>query len=139
MRSSFFRSLGVSLVTVTLEIILFTLSTLVLAGKALLLARWICGGTGAVCNFLLNRAWAFDSGRRGSWTQHWRYAVTAISAVSLGTALWWLLVFITSLGPRWMHLLSMATVWLSFTFPMMRCWVFRREQRPGAGLVSLCP
>jgi len=120
------RSLAVSLATTGLDLGLFTVCSLVLVGgTTLATARWICGAIGAVCNFALNRAWAFGRGREGPWIQLCRYAAVAATAVSLATALWWALFVLTGWDPRLLHVLSLGLVWLGFTFPMLRGWVFR--------------
>ena len=120
------RSLGVSLLTTVLDAGLFALCTLFFAGgAALLLARWLCGAVGAVANFSLNRAWAFDARGAGVLRQAGRYALTSLLAISLATAVWWLLRLTTGWDPRALHLLSLGLIWLGFTFPMMKRWVFR--------------
>ncbi len=118
------RSLTVSLVTTFLDAGLFALCTLSLAGPLLLMARWTCGAIGAVSNFLLNRNWAFSSAGQDAWRQVARYTVTAVAAVTLAALLWWLLRLVTGWDARLLHLLSLALVWLGFTFPMLRRWVF---------------
>jgi putative flippase GtrA len=119
------RSLSVSLITSGLEIALFFLSTVLLAGgTALLAARWICGSLGAVMNFTLNRLWAFQTAGGSVQGQAARYAVTAISAVTLATVVFGIFYAVTGLDPRILHLFSMAVVWTGFTFPMLRHWVF---------------
>jgi hypothetical protein len=37
---------------------------------------------------------------------------------------------VTGLDARLLHIPSLAAVWLTFTFPLMRAWVFR-EVNPG--------
>ncbi len=122
------RSLGVSLATTALDVGLFALCTLFFAGgAALLAARWLCGAVGALANFSLNRAWAFEGARgRGALGQAGRYAVTSLLAITLASAIWWLLQLTTAWDPRALHLLSLGLIWLSFTFPVMRRWVFAR-------------
>lgn len=119
------RALGVSLATTLLDAGLFALCTLLFAGgAALLAARWLCGAVGAVANFSLNRAWAFDADGQGLLGQVGRYAVTSLAAISLATAVWWLLRLTTGWDPRALHLLSLGLIWVAFTFPVMRRWVF---------------
>jgi putative flippase GtrA len=121
------RSLMVSLFTASGEALLFALLTLVLAGSTpLLVARWICGLIGAAGNFMLNRIWAFRAGGGRVYSQAGRFALIALTAVCLATLVWWLVFVSTGWDPRLVHLLSMALVWLSFTFPLLRGWVFRR-------------
>jgi putative flippase GtrA len=120
------RSLAVSLTTTGLDLGKFTLCTLVLVGgTTLAAARWICGAIGALCNFVLNRSFAFGARRGRAWHQGARYTAVAASAVSLATALWWALFVLTGWDPRLLHVLSLALVWLGFTFPLLRDWVFR--------------
>lgn len=118
------RSLLVSLVTTVIDVGLFALCTLLLVGLALPLARWLCGAVGAVCNFLLNRSWAFRAGRSRVGRQVWRYGATSVLAVTLGTLLWWALWRFTGLDPRLLHLASLGMVWLLVSFPLLRGWVF---------------
>jgi putative flippase GtrA len=125
------RSLAVSLTTTALDAGLFALGTLFLVGPALVALRWISGSVGAVANFSLNRAWAFRGPGGHTVRQAGRYAVTALVAVSLATLVWWLLRSATGWDPRLLHLASLAGVWLVFTFPVMRAWVFR--ERAGDG------
>ena len=118
------RSLLVSALTATLEITAFAFCTALLAGRALLAARWAAGASGAVANFLLNRRWAFrrrDVRARG---QAARYAVTALAAVTLATTVWWSLVTAAPVDPRLAHMASLVGVWLVFTYPVMARWVF---------------
>ncbi len=120
------RSAGVSLATTVLDAGLFALCTLFFAGGiALLVARWLCGAVGAAANFSLNRAWAFETRGRGLLGQAGRYALTSLVAISLATLCWWLLRLATGWDPRALHLLSLGLIWLGFTFPVMRRWVFR--------------
>ncbi|NMB74426.1 MAG: hypothetical protein GYA21_04775 [Myxococcales bacterium] len=126
------RSLSVSLLSTAVDAGLFCLCTLLLAGgRALLVARWVCGALGAVSNFTLNRRFAFQGCGGGLWSQAGRYAVTALSAVSLATLTWWLLRLVTGGDPRLLHLVSLALVWVCFTYPLLRGWVFR-VARPAA-------
>jgi len=125
------RCLLVSLLTTVLEVTLFALCTLMWAKTTtLVVARWVCGSVGAGSNFTLNRYWTFrrrNGDMKGAaWLhQAGRYAVTALVAVSAATSLWWILVWATSYDPRIMHLVSMAVVWIFFTFPLMNRWVFK--------------
>jgi putative flippase GtrA len=120
------RSLLVSLLTTAIEVTLFAVCTFLWFGSTtLVVARWLCGTLGAGCNFILNRAWAFRDDRSCVARQMGRYAVAALVAVSLATFLWWSLFRLTGWDPRLVHVLSMAMVWLGFTYPMLRGWVFR--------------
>ncbi len=119
------RSLAVSLASTALDVGLFALCTFLLAGfTALAAARWITGALGASCNFALNRVWAFRSTGTSAVNQAWRYALAAACAVTIATALWILIHSLTGWDPRLVHLLSMALVWLGFTYPLLRGWVF---------------
>jgi len=122
------RSLGVSLLTTLLDLGLFTLGALLVVGSALTWVRWLSGAAGAVCNFLLNRVWAFSAIRERPTRQALRYGLTALCAVSLATVLFALLRLLTPWDPRLLHLLSLGLVWVGFTFPMLRSWVFRRAE-----------
>jgi putative flippase GtrA len=132
------KSLAVSLVTTVIDAGLFAVCAALLpsafrlptpdCGLTLVWARWACGAIGAICNFTLNRAWAFRARRALILPQLGRYGVMALASVSLATLIWWLLRVATGLDPRLLHLLSLGLVWLCFSFPMLRGWVFR----PGA-------
>jgi putative flippase GtrA len=118
------RSLLASLVSTALDAGLFALATLALVGSSLVAARWSAGALGAVANFGLNRCWAFRHRGGHLGPQAVRYGVTAVLAVTLATALWWALARTTPLDLRLLHLLSLAAVWLAFTFPLLGRWVF---------------
>jgi putative flippase GtrA len=127
MKSTRIRSLAVSLLSTALDFGLFALCTFLTAGlTALAVARWVTGALGAGCNFALNRAWAFKSTDSGVWGQAWRYALAAVSAVSIATLLWIFIHSATGWDPRLVHLVSMALVWLGFTYPLLRGWVFAK-------------
>jgi putative flippase GtrA len=127
MSSTRIRSLLVSLASTALDVGLFALCTFLLAGfTALAAARWITGALGALCNFALNRAWAFRSTKTQVFSQAWRYALAAAGAVSIATALWIGIRSLTGWDPRLVHLLSMALVWLVFTYPLLHGWVFAK-------------
>jgi putative flippase GtrA len=125
------RSLAVSLATTALDAGLFALGTLFLVGPALLALRWLSGAVGAVANFSLNRAWAFRGPGGHAARQAGRYAVTALAAVTLATLVWWALRAATGWDPRLLHLASLAGVWLVFTYPVLRAWVFRERACDG--------
>ncbi|HOX45401.1 MAG TPA: GtrA family protein [Myxococcota bacterium] len=126
------RSLGVSLASTALDLGLFALLSLVLVGaRGLVLARWVCGALGAAANFLANRRFAFRASAEPWARQAGRFAVTAAVAVSLATLLWWALWRWTGWDPRLLHPMSLAAIWLLFTFPAMRVWVFRAVPRAG--------
>jgi putative flippase GtrA len=119
------KSLAVSVCTMTLDMSLFALCFALIhsTGTLLLLARFFCGALGALSNFLLNRRLAFRS--EGSPLEELgKYAIVAASAVTLATLLWWILDRQTAIDPRVLHPLSAALVWLGFTYPMLKKWVF---------------
>lgn len=118
------RSLAVSLATTALDAGLFALCALSLVGRSLIVARWCCGAIGALANYALNRGWAFRCRALRGASPLARYAVTAIAAVSLATALFAVATWVLGWDPRALHLLSMAVVWLLFTYPLLRRWVF---------------
>lgn len=127
MKSTRLRSLAASLLSTGLDFGLFALCTFLLAGfTALAAARWITGALGALCNFALNRVWAFKSTGGSVFGQAWRYTLAAVSAVSMATLLWVLIHSLTGWDPRLVHLFSMALVWLGFTYPLLRGWVFAK-------------
>ena len=120
------RSLLVSLLTTLIDLGLFSLLTLVVAGTgALIAARGLSGAIGAASNFALNRLVAFRSNGEGLVGQIGRYAVTALASVTLATVAFALLRGATGLDPRLLHPASLALVWLIFTYPMLRGFVFR--------------
>jgi putative flippase GtrA len=126
MKSLRIKSLLVSLLTTVIDAGLFALSTLILVGAWLVWARWVCGALGAVCNFVLNRRWAFHARHPGWGRDLGRYALTATASVTLATAVWCGLRAATGWDVRLLHPLSLGLVWFAFTFPMLRGWVFRR-------------
>lgn len=120
------RSMASGLLTGTVELTLFALCTLVLAGgTALVAARWLCGLLGGVANFLLNRLWAFGAAAQPARGQAMRFAAAALGAVTLASACWYGIYTATGWDPRLVHLASIVLVWMTFTFPVLRGWVFR--------------
>ena len=119
------RSLLVSLLTASLELMVFCGCSVLMAQRTLVAARWLVGAGGATVNFVLNRRWAFGRRDVSSRRQGLRYAVTAFSTVCLGTFIWWLGLISTHWDPRVLHMLSMIIVWLTFTYPMFKRWVFQ--------------
>lgn len=119
------KSVLVSVLTGSGELAVFSVCSFVLVGPALLAARWLVGATGASVNFVFNRRWAFEATHERKRAQSARFAVTALLAVSLGTTLFWAAGVLTHADPRALHGLSMGTVWVAFTYPMMKRWVFR--------------
>ncbi|MBW2732976.1 MAG: GtrA family protein [Deltaproteobacteria bacterium] len=121
------RSLATSVGTSGLDLGVFVLFSLFVSGPLLIAARWLSGAIGALANFAINRRWAFAAptsrGTRTS-TQLSRYALVAVGAVSLATALFAALKLTTPLDLRVLHLVSMALVWAAFTYPLLRGWVF---------------
>ena len=117
------RSLAVSAATTALDFGLF--AALASSGSGLLLARWASGAVGAGANYALNRRWAFGARRERKRTQAPRYAATALAAVTLATAVFALLRSATDASPLVLHPVSLGSVWLVFTFPLLSRWVFR--------------
>ena len=118
------KSLLVSILTAGCEIIVFGLFASILFGPLLIAARWMVGATGATANFVLNRRWAFETRDQSASQQATRYVATATLGVSLATFLWWIIVQSTGWNPRAVHVGSMMAVWLGFTYPMFKLWVF---------------
>lgn len=126
MRSAKLRSLLVGLGSAGVDVGLFALCSLIWAGGlALLLARWSCGALSALFNFSANRWWAFACRGNRLHRQLVRYSLAAGAGVSLTTGLWWVLWSLTGWDPRLVHLVSLALVWLGFSYPVLRGWVFR--------------
>lgn len=118
--------MAAGLLTGSAEIAVFALCTVLIAGgSALVVARWVCGLVGGVGNFLLNRLWAFGAARAPARGQVARFAATALTAVSLATACWYVLYTLTGWDPRLVHVASIVIVWMTFTYPVLRGWVFR--------------
>lgn len=130
-KNEMLRSGLVSLVTTALDLLLFLVCLhLVVAGSALVLARWICGAVGASANLLLNRRWVFGAAGDKLAGQALRYAIMAVGSVTLATLVWFGLNKFTALDPRILHPISLFVVWPLFTFPMLRIWVFaQRNER----------
>lgn len=117
------RSALVSLFTAGGEVLIFGFCTLMLAGPALVLARWVWGAVGSGANFLLNRSLVFKSKRRSAGEMA-RFVTCAVAAVTISTTLWWTLARLTGADLRVLHVISMMSVWLLFTYPVMKRWVF---------------
>ena len=118
------RSLTASLITAGTELVVFAACAALLGGKALLAARWLVGASGSSANFVINRRWAFARRDTPKRQQGTRFALATVAAVSLATAAWAGLVHL-GVDPRVAHVGSMAGVWLVFTYPLMKTWVFR--------------
>lgn len=122
------KSILVSIVTAGCEVIAFCICSVLIAGPVLMAARWLLGVTGAVANFTLNRRWAFAESRAHDATaQGLRYALTVGAGVTLATLLWWAVVSLTDWNTRVVHVVTMMAVWLSFTYPMFKVWVFAQD------------
>jgi len=118
------KSAAVGIASAGLDAGLFALCTLVwTGGLALVAARWLCAAASAVGNFAGNRIFAFGSEGRLT-RQLGRYALAALTGISLTTASWWALARATGWDPRLVHLASLVLVWGLFTFPVLRRWVF---------------
>lgn len=125
------KSVLTSLGTSALDVGLFALASTFVGGLALLLARWLTSAVGALANFAINRRWAFaasDAEHAKLSRQAARYGCVALVSITLGTASWWLMRQLTPWDPRLLHVLSLALVWLVFTFPALRGWVFSRRK-----------
>ena len=122
------KSIAVSLFTAGLELLALKACTVALMGPILLVMRWLVGAVGASLNYLLNRRWAFRARHESSTTQGARYAIIAVSGVTLGTITWWFALKMTTLSSPGAHVLSMVAVWLLFSYPMFKHWVFRTEE-----------
>jgi len=125
------RSVGASVVSTAVDIGLFALLSFALTGlvsSAALLAglRWLSGAAGALANFALNR-WAFGAARARLGQQGLRYAAVAAAAVTLAAGVFFMLARLTPADPRLLSVASLALVWLCFTFPLLRRWVFARR------------
>ncbi len=118
----------ISLLTASMELLVFGWAATLVVGPALLVVRWFVGASGALGNFFLNRNFAFQRIEESRTRQGVRYATVAVSAVTLASGLWWLLQGLTSADPRLLHVLSMVSVWMIFTYPMMERWVFGRTE-----------
>jgi putative flippase GtrA len=121
------RSLATSIGTSALDLGLFVCFSLFFSGPLLIAARWFSGATGAAANFAINRRWAFASAAyvNGKSGQLARYGIVAIGAVTLATLVFGLLRLLTPFDSRLAHLASLALVWLFFSYPLLRRWVFR--------------
>lgn len=117
------RSLLASVGTGGLEIAVFAICAAVLPGRTLILARWLVGASGSTANYFVNRRWAFAARDAAKRQQGWRFAVATLAAITLATVLWTVIVEL-GLDPRVAHVASMGGVWLVFTYPVMKRWVF---------------
>lgn len=124
------RSALGSLLTAGCELVVFAACAAALGAKGLLAARWLVGASGSTASFFVNRRWAFGDRSTPKRAQGPRFALITVAGVSLGTALWALLVHGTPLDPRLAQVLSMVGVWALFTFPMMKRWVFHPDRAP---------
>lgn len=125
------RSALVSVLTAGLETGLLFVAAAFIAGPTLVVLRWIGGVVGAGANYTLNRFWAFDPSREADRAQVVRFAVTALSSVTVSTTVWAILCACTGAHPCVLHPLTMMGVWMVFTFPLLKRWVFPTPQ-PGA-------
>ncbi len=140
------RSVSVSVASTTLDFGIFALASFFVIGPALVLARWLAGAVGAVANFTLNRRWAFASGRPGErrtrsplGAEAGRYTLLALGSITLATSIWWFLSRLTPLNPRVLHPISMALVWILFSYPLLRRWVFRDADETDGDLADGVP
>lgn len=121
------KSLSVSILTSLLDLSIFTLASLLFIGPALVFSRVFSSTIGALSNFFLNQRWAFKHRvRRKTSAELGKYALTALGAISLGTLIFCLFIQIFPTYPKTIHIVSLALVWLSYSYPMMKGWVFKR-------------
>lgn len=123
------RAALVSISGTAVDFALFSACTLVLTGGPLLATRWLCAAVGGVLQFWLNRRWAFCAQDDRCQPQLAKFALTASVSITLSTLVWWVLCRTTGWDPRLMHLLAPAVVWIGFTFPVLRGWVFGCSSR----------
>ena len=116
------KSGAISLFTAGGEVVALSLATILLAGPALVAFRWFGGLFGSTCNYLLNRHLVFAEQKSPG--ERRRFATTTVVSVTLSTGLWVALIAATAADPRVLHPVSMMSVWMLVTFPMMRGWVF---------------
>lgn len=132
MSSKRIRSALVSLFTAGLETALLCGLSILVSGPILVLARWIGGLVGGGLNYGLNRWWVFGrgAGRPSSegMKQMGRFGATAVGSVTISTTVWVLLYTVTGADPRVLHPVAMMLVWLVFTFPVLKLWVFRESR-----------
>ncbi len=117
------KSAMASVMTGSIELIIFFAASFTIAGRALIAARWLIGATGALANYGVNRRWAFANRDAPKREQGLRYGLTAFGAVCIGTALFAVLCAF-EVDARLAHVVSMSLVWLGFTYPTMKRWVF---------------
>ena len=80
---------------------------------------------------MFHRRRAFEATHERKRAQSVRFALTALLAVTLGTSSFWLTELFTDLDARVLHGSKMGTVWIAFTYPMMKRWVFRARRLVG--------
>ncbi len=124
MLSSRKKSALVGLLSAGIDAGLFAACTLFWAGMSVLvIARGLCACASAIFNFMANRSWAFNSTGKVR-KQLIRYVVAAATGIGMTTTTWWLIQSRTGWNPRLVHLLSLLLVWMFFTYPVLRRWVF---------------
>ena len=119
------RSMITSGSTAGAELLVFLMASTVLNGAALAAARWLIGASGSGVNFAVSRRWAFAPTGARKRAQGARWALISLSAVSLATLLWWSVVHWAGVDARVAHVGSVLGVWLFYTYPLMRRWVFK--------------
>lgn len=82
---------------------------------------------GAVTNFWLNRGWAFRSQKTPVLLQASRYAVGSLLTLVVLQAALWLLVERAHVPASVAWLPAKLLVWLGFSYPFQRIFVFARK------------
>lgn len=123
---TFVRSTVASVVTTGLDFA--TLVGLVeLLGVGYVLATTLGTVVGSLTNFLANRYWAFEAGGARLGGQVWRFLVVQAVGTGLQTLGVWLFTRFGGVPYVWSKTLVTALVYLVWTYPMNRVFVF-----PGA-------
>ncbi len=84
---------------------------------------------GAVTNFVLNRYWAFRSKGKRIWVQGTQYAVGSLLTLLLLEAFLWFLIEKVGLDARVAWLPAKVVVWIAFSYPFQRVFVFAGAER----------
>jgi len=122
---TFSRSALTSLFTTALDF--GTLTGLVeLLGVDYVLATWLGSIVGSLCNFTINRVWAFDARERPGTGQFLRFIL-----VQVGASLWhtlgvWAFTRLLGVPYQASKLIIAAAAYLGWNYPMNRWFVFRR-------------
>ena len=120
------KSMLASGATAGAELAVFAAVATTAAGPALAFARWLIGVAGAGLGFALNRRYAVEPTDEPKRRQGARYLACSVSAATLATGLFAVVMRGGGLDPRLVHVGSTLLVWRGYTFPVMKRWVFRR-------------